>query len=101
MFLKIIKTLAEVENNLLKKKEKIVNYMSEKLDKEQRAKLSDGAFVFPEQRKWPIHDVEHAMTAINFMKAGFGKKRDYKTVKDAIKQRYKDNKKVMNALSEV
>lgn len=36
----------------------------EKLSPEQRDKLKDSDFVFPDKRSWPIHDEDHAKTAL-------------------------------------
>jgi len=40
-------------------------YLAEKaLTPKERAKLPAKAFVFPEKRAWPIHDLEHAKIAL-------------------------------------
>lgn len=36
----------------------------EKLSPEEREKLKDSDFVFPDKRSWPIHDEKHAKTAL-------------------------------------
>lgn len=35
-----------------------------KLSAKQRNKLPDSAFVFPDERKYPIHDLAHARQAL-------------------------------------
>jgi len=45
-------------------------------------------FVFPKRKAWPIGNKKHAIKALNYMKGGFGKKKDYAKVRAAIKKKY-------------
>ena len=45
-------------------------------------------FVFPKRKSWPIGNKKHAIKALNYMKGGFGKKKDYAKVRAAIKKKY-------------
>lgn len=47
---------------------------------------------------WPIDDEAHALKAVRFMAARFGKPRDYPKVRDAIIEKWGQNHKVMVAL---
>jgi hypothetical protein len=54
-------------------------HLEEKLSKEQREKLKDLDFIFPERRAWPIHDEKHAKTALVWATWP-----QYKDIKDQI-----------------
>lgn len=58
----------------------------------QREQLPDSAFVMPKQKKWPIHDLKHAMAAIAYAKkhvrTGAISKSEYAKVIKAVRQRY-------------
>ena len=45
-------------------------------------------FVFPKTKRWPIGNKKHAIKALNYMKGGFGLKKDYAKVRAAIKKKY-------------
>ena len=68
---------------------------AEAVDKE---KLPDSAFALPKTRSWPIHDVSHALIAIQYMQAGHGHESDYPRIKKAIAKRYAKNAEVKKAL---
>ena len=71
----------------------------EALTDKQREKLPASAFVFPDRDAWPIHDEDHALIAIQYMKAGRGDEADYPTIKKAIAKKWAKNDKVMRALA--
>jgi len=45
-------------------------------------------FVFPKRKSWPIGNKEHAIKALNYMKGGFGNKKEYPKIRAAIKKKY-------------
>lgn len=57
-----------------------------KLSTKQRNKLPDSAFVFPEDRSYPIHDESHARNAL----ARSAGKPEHAKVVAAVKRRYPD-----------
>ena len=57
------------------------------LTTKQRGALPDSAFAIPEERKYPIHDKNHARAALARV-AEFGTPEEKKRVAKAIKDRY-------------
>ncbi len=53
----------------------------------QRNRLSDSAFVYPKERKYPIHDLAHARAALR-MAAQKGTSGEYRTVAAAVRKKY-------------
>lgn len=65
-----------------------VDALSEaKLSSAERAALPKGAFVFPEERRYPIHDEEHARAALG-MVAMHGTPEEVAKVRAAVASRY-------------
>jgi hypothetical protein len=54
----------------------------------ERDALPLAGFVFPDRRAWPIHDVNRAKSAIQYMNMGRGKKSEYPTIRAAIAKKY-------------
>lgn len=54
----------------------------------ERAALPASAFVFPDRRAWPIHDLDHAKIALAYMAQGKGDPADYPKIRAAIRKRY-------------
>ena len=65
--------------------------MSE-LTSEQRKRLSRSAFVFPERRAYPIHDIAHARNALARV-AQHGSPYEQRAVKRAVYKRYPELRK--------
>ena len=63
-----------------------------------RAKLPLSAFVFPDERRWPIKPKKYAIYSIQYMVMGRGDSADYAKVKKAIKAEYGDDEEVMGKL---
>jgi hypothetical protein len=63
-----------------------------------RAKLPRSAFVFPEERRWPIRPKKYAIYSIQYMVMGRGDSADYPAVKKAIRAEYGDDDEVMGKL---
>lgn len=55
--------ISDVEPEVL---ETVLEYhkVEEKLSPEEKKKLKDSDFIFPDRRAWPIHDEKHAKTAL-------------------------------------
>ena len=65
----------------------------EKLSPEEKDKLKDSDFIFPDKRSWPIHDEKHAKTALVW--ATWPQYKDIKpTVVKAVLKRYPNLKGV-------
>jgi hypothetical protein len=60
-----------------------------KLTTEQRNALSPHDFVFPKQRKYPIHDENHAHAALSEV-AKHGTPEEEAKVREAVHKRYPD-----------
>lgn len=58
-----------------------------KLSYKERKKLSSSAFVFPKERKYPIHDIEHARDALSRVAAN-GTPEEKAKVRAAVHRRY-------------
>lgn len=74
--------------------------VAEAISQQARDKLPESAFAVPESRSWPIHDKTHALTAIRYMKRGFGDHGDYPAVIRAIKTRWRGVPEVLDVLDE-
>jgi hypothetical protein len=62
---------------------------AEKLTDRGRAQIKDSNFVFPEKKKYPIHDKTHARAALRFV-AMHGDSSEKQKVKNAVKNKYPD-----------
>ncbi len=60
-----------------------------KLTTKARKKLSDKAFVFPDERAYPIHDRSHAANALARVEQ-FGTEEEKAKVKKAVCSKYPD-----------
>lgn len=58
-----------------------------KLTSKARKNLPSGSFVFPKERKYPIHDENHARAALS-MVAKHGTESEIKAVRAAVHKRY-------------
>jgi hypothetical protein len=63
----------------------------EKLSTAERDTLPDSDFVFPAERKYPIHDNAHAIDALARV-SEFGTPEEKAKVRHAVKKRYPDIK---------
>ena len=61
------------------------------LTAKERDKLPSSAFVFPESRRYPIHDREHAVNALARV-AQMGTASEQEKVRAAVYRRYPDLK---------
>lgn len=59
------------------------------LSSKQRANLPASAYVFQKTRKYPIHDEQHARSAIQMVEA-HGNEFEKRAVKAAVKKKYPD-----------
>ena len=63
-----------------------------KLTYAQRKSLPSSAFVFPKERKYPIHDIQHGRHALargaQQAKAGYITKKQYALIRSAVKAKY-------------
>ena len=67
---------------------------------QENPKMRAPGYVFPRRKAWPIGDKRHALLAIDYMRAGRGKRADYPKVKAAILRRWqKVSPEVDNALA--
>lgn len=62
---------------------------SRELSSKARNNLPDSAFVFPKERRYPIHDRAHARNALARV-AQHGTPEEERAVKQAVKSRYPD-----------
>jgi len=62
-----------------------------KLTTKARKNLSSDDFVFPKERRYPIHDKAHARNALARV-AQFGSEYEKQKVKSAVKKKYPDIK---------
>jgi len=62
-----------------------------RLTYKQRKALKPSCFVFPKERKYPIHDINHARSALS-MVARFGDGNEKKRVRAAVYRRYPELK---------
>ena len=53
----------------------------------QRKKLQKGSFALPSKRKYPIHDIAHARSALSYA-ARSDTEGEYSTVRRAVLQKY-------------
>jgi hypothetical protein len=80
--------------------ERALALLEKEMTPKQREALPAKAFVFPEKEAWPIHDVKHALIALQYVKTGFrGKKSEYPAVIAAVKKKWGKNKEVAAALA--
>jgi len=66
-----------------------IDYIEKKLSYKQRKGLPSTAFVFPKQRKYPIHDKAHARNALARVSA-FGTPAEKAKVRAAVCRKYPD-----------
>jgi len=74
-----------------------------KLSYQARKKLPSSAFVYPKERKYPIHDIEHARNALARV-SQHGTPEEKKRVRAAVYKKYpelKKNKQKKESLSDV
>ncbi len=57
------------------------------LTTKQRQRLRDASFALPEERKYPINDIEHARAALARV-AQHGSKREKELVRETVYRRY-------------
>ena len=62
---------------------------AKELTTKSRKNLSDSSFVFPETRKYPIHDKSHAQNALARV-SQHGSPEEKKKVRSAVKNKYPD-----------
>ncbi len=67
-----------------------------KMKAKQRNSLPDSAFVYPKERKYPVHDLPHARAALR-MAAQKGTSGEYRTVAAAVRKRYGNKIKTRNS----
>lgn len=67
----------------------IIEKIAKKLTAEERKKLPADAFVFPKERRYPIHDRNHARAALAFV-SRYGTPEEQAKVRAAVKKRYPD-----------
>ena len=72
--------------NMKQKYEKF-NFEEEELTSKERESLPDSAFVFPKERKYPIHNIEHARNALARV-SQFGSADEKAKVRSAVKAKY-------------
>jgi len=70
-------------NDFIKSFEK----QARKLTTKARKSLPSGSFVFPQERRYPIHDEGHARSALS-MVAKHGTPSEQKAVKSAVHNKY-------------
>lgn len=68
-----------------------INLKEKKLSWKERKKLPDSAFVFPDERKYPIHDISHARNALARI-AQYGTPDEIAKVKKAVYAKYPELK---------
>jgi hypothetical protein len=64
---------------------------AKKLTQRGRSHVAEKNFVFPENRKYPIHDKTHAQAALRFV-GMHGTPSEKSKVKQAVKSKYPDIK---------
>lgn len=62
-------------------------FLEKKLTSKKRKSLPSSSFVFPKERKYPIHDISHARNALSRV-AQHGTPEEKKKVKAAVQKRY-------------
>lgn len=62
-----------------------------RLTYKKRKALKSSSFVFPKERRYPIHDINHARSALS-MVARFGDTNEKKRVRAAVYRRYPELK---------
>tara|TARA_X000000950_G_scaffold232704_1_gene281844 strand:- start:1615 stop:1872 length:258 start_codon:yes stop_codon:yes gene_type:complete len=62
-----------------------------RLTYKKRKALPAGVFVFKKERRYPIHDINHARSALS-MVARFGDEKEKKKVRAAVYRRYPELK---------
>jgi hypothetical protein len=67
--------------------EKYISFFEDELTYKQRENLPDSAFVFPKERGYPIHDVEHARNALARV-AQNGTSEEKAKVRSAVSKKY-------------
>jgi len=65
--------------------------IAKKLTTKERNALPDSAFVFPKERKYPIHDESHARSALQRV-SQFGTPEEKAKVRAAVKRKYPNMK---------
>ena len=72
---------------------KHINFIlqEKKLSSKERKKLSKKSFVFPNERKYPIHDRSHAANALARV-SQFGTEKEKTKVRKAVCKKYPDLK---------
>lgn len=78
---------AQMEPEMLGLREALDGLSEAKLSYKARQSLPEGDFVFPEQRRYPIHDENHARAALS-MVARHGSDAEKAKVRAAVKARY-------------
>ena len=61
--------------------------LSKKLSSKSRDSLSESSFVFPKERRYPIHDISHARSALSMVSA-HGSPDEKARVRAAVHSRY-------------
>lgn len=63
------------------------NIFEKKLTTKARENLSDSSFVYPGERKYPIHDISHARNALSRV-SQYGTDAEKKKVRAAVHKKY-------------
>lgn len=76
----------------MNKAQQLLDLVEKKLSYAAKKKLPDSAFVFPKERKYPIHDIAHARNALARV-AQNGSGEEQKKVQAMVYKKYPSLKK--------